>query len=139
MFVLDTNHLRELCYESALNQQLRARIASTGGSVVTTIVSAEEGTRGWLAKIAGTHEVDKQVWTYGELDKLFTVLTNLIRLPWDPEAAARFGAFRKSGIRIGAMDLKIACITLEHDAILLTRNTVDFAKVPGVRIENWLD
>ena len=50
---------------------------------------------------------------------------------WDAEAAARFQQFRARGIRIGAQDLKIACIALEHDAMLLTRNSVDFAKVPG--------
>ena len=55
---------------------------------------------------------------------------------WDAEAAARFQQFRAQGIRIGAQDLKIACITLDHDAMLLTRNTVDFAKVPGLRFEN---
>jgi tRNA(fMet)-specific endonuclease VapC len=37
------------------------------------------------------------------------------------------------------MDLKIAAINLVHDAILLTRNLVDFAKIPGLRVENWLD
>jgi predicted nucleic acid-binding protein len=37
------------------------------------------------------------------------------------------------------MDLKIAAITLVHGAMLLTRNTVDFAKVPGLRFANWLD
>jgi len=37
------------------------------------------------------------------------------------------------------VDIKIACITLEHDALLLTRNVVDFAKVPALRFENWLD
>jgi lipopolysaccharide transport system ATP-binding protein len=39
----------------------------------------------------------------------------------------------------GAMDLRIACIVIEHDAVLLTRNTVDFGKVPGLKFENWLD
>ena len=58
---------------------------------------------------------------------------------WDAEAAGRFQQFRAQGVRIGAQDLKIACITIEHDATLLTRNTVDFAKVPGLRFENWLD
>jgi tRNA(fMet)-specific endonuclease VapC len=47
--------------------------------------------------------------------------------------------FRSQGIRIGTLDLKIAAITIAHDATLLTRNTVDFAKVPGLRFENWLD
>jgi predicted nucleic acid-binding protein len=35
--------------------------------------------------------------------------------------------------------LKIACIILAHDDELLTRNTTDFAQVPGLRFENWLD
>jgi len=37
------------------------------------------------------------------------------------------------------MDLRIAGITLAHDATLLTRNSVDFEQVPGLRVENWLD
>lgn len=37
------------------------------------------------------------------------------------------------------MDLKIAAICIAHDAMLLSRNLVDFEKVPGLRVENWLD
>jgi tRNA(fMet)-specific endonuclease VapC len=48
-------------------------------------------------------------------------------------------SLRRKGIRIGTMDLRIASITLAHDATLLTRNSVDFARVPGLRFENWLD
>ena len=36
----------------------------------------------------------------------------------------------KEGVRIGTMDLKIASICLANDATLLTRNLVDFDKVP---------
>jgi tRNA(fMet)-specific endonuclease VapC len=50
-----------------------------------------------------------------------------------------FLALRKELRRVGAMDLKIAAICLVHDAVLLTRNLVDFSKVPGLRVENWLD
>jgi tRNA(fMet)-specific endonuclease VapC len=60
-------------------------------------------------------------------------------LPWDKEAADRFNRLRRQGVRIGSMGIKIACITIEHDATLLTRNTVDFRKVPDLRFENWLD
>jgi tRNA(fMet)-specific endonuclease VapC len=42
-------------------------------------------------------------------------------------------------VRIGSMDLKIACVALAHDATLLTRNTTDFAQIAGLRIENWVD
>jgi len=137
MFVLDTNHLRELCYDSAVGRRLRSLIENK--PVVTTIVTVEEGCRGWLAKIASYREPGQQVWAYGELEKLFVVTTRLVRLPWDDEAAARLLAFRQQGIRIGTMDLKIACIALEYDAVLLTRNRADFEKIPGLRFENWLD
>ena len=40
-------------------------------------------------------------------------------------------------IRIGTMDLKIAASCLCEDALLLTRNTVDYSKVPGLRFEDW--
>ena len=62
-----------------------------------------------------------------------------IILPFDAEAVDLVLKFRSQGIRIGTLDLKIAAITIAHDATLLTRNTVDFAKVPGLRFENWLD
>lgn len=60
-------------------------------------------------------------------------------LPWDARSAELFSDLRRQSVRIGSMDLRIACIALAHDAILLTRNSGDFARVPGLRIENWLD
>ena len=36
------------------------------------------------------------------------------------------------------MDLKIASIALANDSTLLTRNTNDFQRVPGLRIEDWM-
>jgi len=62
-----------------------------------------------------------------------------VMLPWDSEAATHFTRLRRQGIRIGTMDLKIASITLAHDATLLTRNLSDFSQVPELRVENWLD
>ena len=34
-------------------------------------------------------------------------------------------------------DLKIAAIAIEKDSLLVTRNSADFARVPGLRFEDW--
>jgi tRNA(fMet)-specific endonuclease VapC len=36
------------------------------------------------------------------------------------------------------MDLKIAAIVLARGATLLTRNTADFRKIPGMDTEDWI-
>ena len=66
-------------------------------------------------------------------------LGDLTILPFDREAANIFHRLRPLHRRTGTMDLKIAAICIAHDATLLTRNLVDFEKVPGLRVENWLD
>jgi tRNA(fMet)-specific endonuclease VapC len=62
-------------------------------------------------------------------------------LPFDTTAAAHFDRFRddKKLKKIGRADLLIACIVLAHDATLVSRNTKDFAHVPGLKLENWAD
>ena len=44
-----------------------------------------------------------------------------------------------AGTLIGHFDQLIAGIVLVHDMILVTRNTREFERVPGLRVENWHD
>jgi tRNA(fMet)-specific endonuclease VapC len=52
-------------------------------------------------------------------------------------AAEEFQRLQKTRIRIGTMDLKIAAIALTSNATLLTRNLIDFRKVPDLKVEDW--
>jgi tRNA(fMet)-specific endonuclease VapC len=61
-----------------------------------------------------------------------------ITVPHKPGICCKcFREFRKAGIRIGTLDLRIAAITLTSDGILLSRNLKDFEKVPGLTIQDW--
>lgn len=44
-----------------------------------------------------------------------------------------------AGTPIGHFDQLIAGIALSTDLTLITRNTREFARVPGLRVENWYD
>ena len=64
------------------------------------------------------------------------------RPDWGPSGERRRTSvenLKRQRLRCGTMDLKIAAICLVHDGLLLTRNLSDFAKIPGLRVENWLD
>ena len=139
MLVLDTNHLTELGYDTKAGARLSGKLDKSGLAAVTTIVCVEEQLRGWLARIAKLKDVHEQIQAYAELGERVNFLAAFTLLPWDRDAADLFKHLRKQRVRLGTMDLKIACITLAHDATLLTRNTADFAQVPGLHFENWID
>ena len=141
MILLDTDHLTILSYaDSRRGKALSARLDDSADQEIgTTILSVEEQWRGWFAVIARHRDVRRQVKPYRELVELHTFLSGWAILPFDDSAADRFEQLRRGGVRIGSMDLKIASIALVHDALVLSANLQDFQKVPGLRVENWLD
>ena len=137
--VLDTNHFSVFAHDPARGAALRQQLFATGNDVFTTIVTAQEAFEGWFTLIKRHAAGRDQVRGYAQFQHSMTLLTQLTVLPFDDDAATTFEALQGQRIRIGTMDLKIASICLAHDATLLTRNLVDFEKVPGLRVENWLD
>ena len=70
-------------------------------------------------------------------NKVVVSIDRLRRVDFDEPAAEDFRRLKATGVRIGTMDLKIAAIALSLNATLLSRNVVDFEKVPGLRVEDW--
>jgi tRNA(fMet)-specific endonuclease VapC len=140
MILLDTDHLTVLRYrESAGYAVLEARmLAARDETFATTVVSAEEQLRGWLAFIARFRDVREQIPGYERLRDLFSFFGRWRIVPLESRAVSRFEALRKERVRIGSRDLKIAAIALANDALLLSANLKDFRRVPDLRVENWL-
>lgn len=139
MLVLDTDHFSEWERASSAGARLRERLRASESEMALTVITIEEGTRGWLAEIGRHHNPHRQISPYAKLRRQVEVFADWNILPWEPASADLFLRLRREGIRIGTLDLKIACIALAHDATVLTRNTGDFSQVPGLRLENWLD
>jgi tRNA(fMet)-specific endonuclease VapC len=139
LLVLDTNHYSEFERGTECGAVLRSGLLVSREEKALPIAGVEESLRGWLAEISRQRDLENQILPYAKMQRQVESLGNWTILAGDTEAVSRFRSFRSQGIRIGTVDLKIACICLAHDATLLTRNTRDFVQVPGLRCENWLD
>ena len=141
MIILDTDHLSVLKYaRNARFTKLAQRMAdSPDQDFVTTAITPEEQLRGWLAEINRYSDPEKQLPAYTELTGLIEFFGFWTVVPFDAAAASMFRNFRLQKNRAGSMDLKIASIAVSLDCVLLTTNTRDFAGIPGLRIENWLE
>lgn len=139
MVILDTDHLSLRHFpESAVAVNIMARLASMRIlQIITTIVTYEEQTRGWLKEIAGAKDFRREIEAYRRLNRNLDGFRECRVLDFEERAAAELLRLRRMKIRIGTMDLKIAAIALVHDATLLSRNLRDFQKVPGLKVEDW--
>ncbi len=62
-------------------------------------------------------------------------------LPFDTGSALECARLRRAlerlGTPIGPYDLQIAAMALQHRLNLVTHNTAEFARVPGLLMEDW--
>jgi tRNA(fMet)-specific endonuclease VapC len=129
-YLLDTNIVSALM--RAPHGRLAQRVARAGeAAVFTSVVVAAELRYGALKK--GSQRLAM------ELDGLFGELE--VRA-LEPKAALHYGRLRVAlevaGTPISGNDLLIAAHALASDATLITDNEREFARIEGLRLENWL-
>jgi len=138
IYILDTDvfTLAELP-DSRAYLHLHARVLQLdiADRIVTTIVTYEEQTRGWLAYAAKSRDTAHQIKAYGRLKKHLRAHLGFEILDFD--AAREFDRLRTLKLPVGAPDLKIAAIAISQNAILLSRNLKDFRNIPGLHVEDW--
>jgi tRNA(fMet)-specific endonuclease VapC len=136
LYVLDTDHisLQQRSHPAVLK---RLETLGDDDSVAVTVITVEEQIRGRLEIIRRHGTSPLQVAAYAAFQQTLSYFATWQILDFMQTAFAQFSALRQQRIRIGTQDLRIAAITLANAAILVTRNTGDFAQVPGLIIEDW--
>jgi tRNA(fMet)-specific endonuclease VapC len=63
-------------------------------------------------------------------------------LPFSPKAAVHYGQVRaeleRAGKPVGSLDMLIAAHARAEGLVIITNNTREFRRIPGLRVENWL-
>ena len=105
---------------------------------VITRIEVLQGRFDFVLKAANALQLSTAQQRLHESDKALATW-NVVAL--DGSVCHEFERLRQhKGLRkIGRADLLIACIALAHHATLVTRNSRDFALVPRLAIENWVD
>ena len=138
MIILDTDVLSLVQRANGpAYDNLVERLDAADDEVAVSIISFEEQMRGWLAFIARADSADQHIKAYAKLHALLEDFTTRPVLDFDRDAAMEFERLKRSKVRIGTMDSKIASISLARDALLISRNLTDFRKVPGLRVDDW--
>ena len=138
-YLLDTEHLVVLQRRTQpAFTKLTDRLSRKNPSdIFVSVISFHEQMQGWLALLNRSRSASQIVLSYRELDELGRSFFEMSVFPFSDHAQKRFDGLRKQRIRIGTMDLRIASIALVEGATVLTANTRDFEKVPGLMIDDW--
>ncbi len=131
MFLLDTNiciYAMKGTYPS-LNQRL---ITVPPEEILVSSVTVGELEYG----------AAKSRWGERTRQVLQTFLANYEIIPFDEMDAIYFGKFRAelafSGTPIGAYDVMIGAQGVARNLIVVTHNTREFCRIPGLILEDWV-
>lgn len=138
MYLLDTDYLIILQRRS---QPFFGKIAAsmsqfTPADFYISIPTVHEQILGANAYISRARNIAGVIKGYRMIEVSMRDYQRFQVLPFDDAAAEIFSDLQKT-LRVGTMDLRIASIALANGMTLLTRNAVDFSRVPHLTIEDW--
>lgn len=129
MYFLDTNVVSAML--KSPSGRIAQRVLDEGaGRIAISIIVASELLFG-IAKRPGTRSANL---VRGAVDRINVV-------PFEPPADEAYAAIRatleRAGQVIGPNDLLIAAHALATNRTLVTANAREFARVPGLAVEDW--
>ncbi len=112
---------------------VRARLHRLSVSIITV----QEVWDGWATAVNRSKTPERLAAVYTRLAETVEDLANWTITSLSVAAIARYESLKQQKLNVGGNDLRIAATALESGATVVTRNRRDFARVPGLVIEDW--
>jgi tRNA(fMet)-specific endonuclease VapC len=132
LYILDTDMLT-----LAQRGVTRRMLAADPSELAITVISIEVQLTGWYTLLRRTKDSAKRARVYDRLAETVAYLGRWSILSFSEAAIDRCAQLRALKLKIRKMDLAIGAIALEHGAVLVTRNTRDFRRVPQLVLADW--
>jgi tRNA(fMet)-specific endonuclease VapC len=101
------------------------------------VLTVEEQLSGWQKELRRAKDRIRLAEINGRMTRTTAFLGRLQILSFIEPAILRWENLKRLKLNIGKTDLRIAAIALEQNAVVVTRNSADFGRVPGPTIEDW--
>ena len=129
-YLLDANACIRYINGRAPNLREKFHSKSFSDIVISSISKAEV--------YFGSQKSVRPEWSKAIQDEFFQDFDSL---PFDDDAAEEYGSIRafleKRGTPIGKHDMLLAAIARAKGLIVVTHNTREFMRVPGLNVEDW--
>ncbi len=129
-YLLDTNIVIFVLKDHACVAAKRLKAADVTDIAICSVVEGELYT--------GARKYGNPARRMATLVEMLAIYPSL---PFDSACVPEYARIRdhleRQGSRIGANDLLIAAIALTHDLAVVTNNTDEFNRIPGLRVEDW--
>jgi tRNA(fMet)-specific endonuclease VapC len=129
---------READGHTRVLQQGRAVGWDNVGLPISVAAELLEGRLSYLRE-AHRRASDQLVIAFQHLEHTLEIVNSFSVLPFDGHVLNVFGRKQLFPGTMSRADRLVAAIVLAGGHILVTRNVADFAKVPGLTLENWID
>ncbi len=130
MFLLDTNAWARFLGKRPSPVKARLRATAPASLRMSAIVMAE--------LYYGAYHSPNPGSNLSLLQELFTAVDPIAFDAASAECAGRIRAtLAAAGLPIGPNDLLIAATAVAHGLVLVTHNTAEFSRVPGLVLEDW--
>ena len=136
-FLLDTDTISLLQRQ---DQRVQAFLESLPTIAVgVSVISYQEQVQGrlaWLMKAKSGAERERAYQLLADTPVFFAEFPIV---NFTEATTRRFEELTSIKLNVGPNDLRIAATALEIGAAVVTRNRRDFSRVPGLRIETWME
>ena len=137
LLVLDTDILS--LYRRGQPLVVQRMFQQSLNTLATTAITVEEQLTGWYTLLRKQKSREQLARAYRNLVETVLELNQFRLLSFTEVAIDRFENLRSQKLGVRANDLRIAAIALVNNATVVTRNVVNFSRVPGLLVENWAD
>jgi tRNA(fMet)-specific endonuclease VapC len=123
------------------NTKVLANIAQTPyADIYLSGITVEEVVNGWFSEINDIRSGKSKVsldFAYDSFLQAVKDVSGFQLRPYSQAAEQRFRELKKVAKNVRAMDIRLAAHAITAGATVVTRNAIDFGRIPGVRFVDW--